>query len=358
MNEDIGKIRITEDEVRVARVDPPAASYAAPPPIGAVNSGPRNWGSVGGGASDSAVLHSPEAAHFFLQSWVYLGLAGLVGAFLAWAICEPFYNDGEPNGFLGSLMFPLMIMAMSVGFAAAESIVERSLQKAAVKGVLGIVLGLVFGFVFFLVASFVYSLTYEILNRLNVEMSEDNPVQWFRRGFAWMVFGMAGGVVYGIVGQSWKKCLYGVLGGVIGAAVGGFLFDPISLITGGGEASRTIGMMIFGASTGVAIGLVESALKDRWLYVSAGPLAGKQFILYKPSTRIGSDQSNDIYLFKDPSISPAHAVIELRGPVAMLSATGPTYVAGQPAKQTALRSGDSIQIGRYSFQYREKHRQA
>ena len=251
-----------------------------------------------------------------------------------------------------------MIVAMSVGFAAAESIVERSVQKAAIRGLLGLALGFVFGFLFDFVANIVYAVGLALMDRTGVEIESASPVIWLVRSIAWAVFGAAGGIVYGIVGQSWKKCLYGVLGGIIGAAVGGFLFDPISLITGGGEASRAIGMMIFGASTGVAIGLVESALKDRWLYVSAGPLAGKQFILYKPSTRIGSDQSNDIYLFKDPSISPAHAVIELRGPVAMLSASGPTYVAGQPAKQTTLRSWDSIQIGRYSFQYREKHRQA
>lgn len=358
MNENIGKIRITEDEVRVARVDPPAASYAAPPPIGAANSGPRNWGSVGGGASGSTALQAPEAAHFFLQSWVYLGLAGMAGAILSWAICEPSFNDGEPDGFLGSLMFPLMIMAMSVGFAVAESVVERSLRKAVIKGALGVVLGLVSGFFFYFVANIVYNTGLSILAQSDTELEAASPALWFVRSIAWAVFGAAGGVVYGIVGQSWKKCLYGVLGGIAGAAVGGFLFDPISLLTGGAEVSRAIGMMIFGASTGVAIGLVESALKDRWLYVSAGPLAGKQFILYKSSTRIGSDQSNDIYLFKDPNISSVHAVIELRGPVAMLSASGPTYVAGQPAKQTALRSGDSIQIGRYSFQYKEKHRQA
>lgn len=358
MNEDTGKIRITEDEVRTARVDPPAASFAAPPPVGAASPAPRNWGSVGGATSGPAALHAPEAAHFFLQSWVYLGLAGLAGAFLAWALCEPLFHDSGSDGIGNALIFPLMIVAMSVGFAAAESIVERSVQKALLRGLLGFVLGFVAGFFFYFVANIVYAGGLALMERSGVEVDAASPMLWFVRSIAWAVFGAAGGIVYGIVGQSWKKCLYGVLGGIVGAAVGGFLFDPISLLTGGAEASRAIGMMIFGASTGVAIGLVESALKDRWLYVSAGPLAGKQFILYKPSTRIGSDQSNDIYLFKDPSISPAHAVIELRGSVAMLSASGPTYVAGQPAKQTALRSGDSIQIGRYSFQYREKHRQS
>ena len=55
-------------------------------------------------------------------------------------------------------------------------------------------------------------------------------------------------------------------------------------------------------ATGIGIGVIESALKDRWLYVTSGPLAGKQFILYKPVTTIGSSQQCDIYLFKDSNI--------------------------------------------------------
>ncbi len=58
---------------------------------------------------------------------------------------------------------------------------------------------------------------------------------------------------------------------------------------------------------------MESALKDRWLYVTAGPLAGKQFILYKSETSIGSRQESDIYLFKDANILPRHAVIQING---------------------------------------------
>ena len=42
----------------------------------------------------------------------------------------------------------------------------------------------------------------------------------------------------------------------------------------------------------------------------------------------------------------------------MLVATGPTYVAGQPVSQRALAAGDTIQIGRYTFQYQEKKAQA
>jgi hypothetical protein len=171
-----------------------------------------------------------------------------------------------------------------------------------------------------------------------------------------MVFGAAGGVVYGIVGQSAKKGTYGVLGGAIGAGLGGVVFDPISMATHVGSVSRAVGFALVGMAVGVGMGLVESALKDRWLYVVAGPLAGKQFILYKSETSIGSRQESDIYLFKDPNVLPRHAVISISGARVMLHATGLMLWGGQPVHDRVLQDGDLLQLGRYAFRYKEKHR--
>ena len=183
-----------------------------------------------------------------------------------------------------------------------------------------------------------------------------NPALWVVRGLAWTVFGAAGGVVYGIVGQSMKKGTYGVLGGALGAGLGGVIFNPIALATHGGAVSRAVGFALVGLATGVGMGLVESALKDRWLYVVAGPLAGKQFILYKTETNIGSRQESDIYLFKDPQILPRHAVINISGARVMLHATGLVLWAGQTVHNRVLQHGDLLKIGRYAFRYKEKHR--
>jgi hypothetical protein len=209
----------------------------------------------------------------------------------------------------------------------------------------------------------VFDFAAEIIFRIGVTIAAGagaqsfrNPAFWVARGVAWMVFGAAGGVVYGIVGQSSKKTLYGALGGIIGAGIGGMIFDPIAMISKGGATSRAVGFALLGVATGVAIGLVESALKDRWLYVTAGPLAGKQFILYKARTLIGSDQKCDIYLFKDPNVLGEHAVVEIAGTRVQLRALGPAYVSGQPARLQVLQSGNSVQIGRYSFRYSERQR--
>src|SRR5581483_8264920 len=71
-------------------------------------------------------------------------------------------------------------------------------------------------------------------------LSVKSPGLWITRAIAWMGFGVAGGVVYGIIGQSGRKCVYGIAGGVLGAGLGGLIFDPISLATGGAAASRAI----------------------------------------------------------------------------------------------------------------------
>lgn len=352
------KIRITLDEVEQVTIDPidPSPTRLAPPPP--THAVPKAWGRVDSAVAStrsSTRVGAPE--NLLLTAWVYLSIAGVAGAFVAWALCEPSFHDTGRPGPGNSLIFPAFVVFVSVGFAVAESVVERSWRKAAVRCTLAVVLGIVLGFVFDFIAEAIYHIGLRTIFESGSHLSNTNPAVWLVRAIAWSVFGVTGGLVYGVAGQSSKKCMYGVIGGVAGAAVGGLLFDPVNILAGVAGPSRCLGLMIMGGATGAAVGLVESALKDRWLFVSAGPLAGKQFILYKAQTRIGSDQASDIYLFKDASISSQHAIINVRSGHAVIAAVGPTYVSGQPVTEKTLRSGDVIQIGRYSFSYQEKQKQ-
>ena len=64
---------------------------------------------------------------------------------------------------------------------------------------------------------------------------------------------------------------------------------------------------------GLFVGLIEGWTKTAWLLMKQGPLAGKQFILHRDSTVVGSAPRCGIYLFKDPAIEPRHAIIHNRG---------------------------------------------
>lgn len=317
-------------------------------------SGAKVYGTINE-AAEQLVTVSTERGSILLQGWFYLGLAGMLGALAAWAIAEPGFIDGRAPSWGNFLMMPLIITLMCMGFGVSESTVERSLKKAVLRGVLALPLGILLGFIFDMMANMIFGLLLRISFEAGAQTFR-NPALWICRGLAWMVFGAAGGVVYGIVGQSAKKGKYGVLGGALGAGLGGVVFDPISMATHVGSVSRAIGFAMVGLTTGIGMGLVESALKDRWLYVVSGPLAGKQFILYKSQTTIGSKQDSDIYLFKDPSILPQHAVISLSGPRVALQATGPVLWAGQQVNSRVLHDGDILQLGRYAFRYKEKHR--
>ena len=344
------KITISWDEI-----DQVAETPSAPPPPSSAAFPDSSWGKIHTAPTAQSMATSGHGS-LFMKGWFYLGLASLSGAFLAWLLCEPTFEDEIAEGWGNVMLFPLMAILMCVSLGTIEGIVERSWRRAFLRGLAAAGLGLVLGFIFNILANIVFTLLLALIGSMGVE-SASNPFLWISRAIAWAAFGMAGGLIYGIVSKSGKKISYGMLGGALGAAVGGLLFDPISLMTQGGEASRAVGMSILGASTGVAIGLVESALKDRWLYVASGPLAGKQFILYHDQTTIGKQQSCSIYLFKDPSILDQHAVIQHRGARTFITAYGEVAVSGQrlrPNTERVLANGETIQIGQYVFQYSEK----
>jgi hypothetical protein len=344
-------LKITLDDLAKVELRTETAGGGA-----ATAAGARQYGNIAASADGPASAVTEEKGHIFLQGWFYLGVAGLVGSLIGWGICEPFFLDSHTQSRWGNIfILPFVVMFTCLGLGVAESIVERSGSKAVIRGLLSLVLGFVFGFVFYFAANILFAVATQVVIALGVQTNK-NPAFWIARGVAWAVFGVAGGLVYGLVDRSGTKTKYGIFGGLIGAGLGGTVFDPISFATRTGSVSRAVGFGLLGLATGAAIGIVESALKDRWLYVAAGPLAGKQFILYKPLTTIGSSQKCDIYLFKDNSILPQHGTIEMRGAQTFLRSDGQIFVSGQPVRMRALQSGDLIQIGRYAFHFRERQR--
>lgn len=357
MNEE--PIRITAEDLELVPDQPGTVlPLAAPRPL---PDGERSYGTIveAAGLAPSA-SGSPAPARITRQAWFYLGLAGALGALVGWAVVEPFFVDGTRGfHFADLIMLPVMIASMVLAFALSESFAEQNMQKAVQRSLLSLPLGAVLGLVFNIGADIAFNLLLNIDRMLGVQ-SIHNPLFWLARAIAWCLFGAVGGIVYGIIGQSYKKGKYGIFGGMIGAFLGGFCFDPIVLLLGGhvqsAWLSRALGFSLLGLATGICIGLVENALKDRWFYVTEGPLAGKQFILYKANTTIGSDPRADIYLFKDADIAPAHCSLEVSGARVRLLASAPVFVSGVPVRQRALVSGDLVQIGRYCFRYQEKLR--
>lgn len=347
-------LRVSLDDLSEVAASPSSLAVAAE------STGAKSYGNIHE-PTDPQLL-TQEKGSIFLKAWVYLGFAGFLGALLGWGIAERGFVDGGISRWGNTWMLPLIVTAMCVGFAVAESVVERSWRKGLIRVGISLPLGVVLGFIFNVIANVIYRIGLGIGFSAGMQTNH-NPGFWIIRGIAWAAFGVAGGIVYGIIGRSGKKVGYGALGGAIGAALGGMIFDPISFGVEkyfhheSGTLSRAVGFTLLGMATGIAMGLVESALKDRWLYVTAGPLSGKQFILYKPRTVMGSAQTCDIYLFKDLEILPAHATLSQKGDRVYIEAQGPVYIAGQRVHSSRmLETGTILQIGRYSFRYQERPR--
>jgi hypothetical protein len=187
-------------------------------------------------------------------------------------------------------------------------------------------------------------------------------LQVMGRGLAWMVAGMGMGLGQGLALRSKRLALYGFLGGVIGGLLGGLCFDPVDFVLlepykPSAHVSRLVGVVMVGACVGLMIGLVELLARDAWLRMIEGPLAGKEFILFRDSMRIGAAPNSDIYLFNDPEVAQHHADLRLLGDDCEIEVADSILALehnGNAVRRARLRHGDRITIGRTSFIFEKR----
>jgi len=341
---DSGRLVITGDDL-LDVPDTPVFASVPPPASGGTAPGVGPMPYVDKGRS------SGIASSNLLQNL----LAGAVGGLLAWAIIEPLFNESATSvtgrvlvemGLFGGLMGALIGLALG----AVEGIMNRVSEKAMIGGAIGLAIGFGGGFLGGVVGQVVYSV-------LGGGGAASIGQQVLARAIGWGVVGTFVGLGQGIAIRSKRKIVNALLGGLIGGAIGGGLFDFIGMAVGGGTASRAVAITVLGACAGAAIGLVEELRKQAWLDVVEGWLTGKQFIIYKDVTTIGSASKCDIAVFKDPRVMPEHAVIRAEnGRYSIHSTQGnaPTYVNRQSVGHRVLRNGDLIGIGGTVFRYSEK----
>lgn len=285
-------------------------------------------------------------------------IAGFLGGLLAWFCGDLFhgFDDSVRRTFVFSFYIDTAvwtgIIGASVGgfLGASEGVTSGSRDKAVSGGFLGAAVGFGGGFVGGLFAQYIYSSI--LLGGPRGDMTR----QVMARTIGWSLLGLAIGLANGLAGRSSKKVVNGLIGGLIGGAIGGLAFDFIARASSGGTISRLFGIVAMGTFTGAAIGMVEEARKEAWLRVVGGPLVGKQFILYNTVTRIGQSPSCEITLVKDPMVHSEHARFIVSGNRYRLEAFPGAIVSvnGMQTNNSALRGGDSIQIGSWVMVFEEK----
>lgn len=305
------------------------------------------------------------------SNWLYLAFWGMTGGIVGWLIHEPFFDDHDDRVnnplamIVALLLFPTVAGFVGLFLGAAEGVMCRNPLRALISGSVGLAVGFMGGLVALIPTAIVFGTAQQLaLSFWQNPQPGAMPtgiallILMTGRALAWALMSIPAGLGQGIAIRERKVIINGLLGGVLGGFLGGLMFDPISLVltSADGQAtySRGAGFAVIGAVVGLLIGLVEGWTKTAWLLMKKGPLAGKQFILYKDTTVLGSSPKAEVYLFKDDAIEPRHVVIHNRGGRFEIEDCGTpdgTYVNGVPIKRTYLQPGDQIVLGKTVLEF-------
>lgn len=249
------------------------------------------------------------------------------------------------------IAFGVSGMILAIALSIAEPMVSRNIPSTIINGSVGATLGLLGGVAVALFADRLYAAL------AGSEGTITTGRQILARIAQWAVVGVTLSLAAGLVMRNWKKLIIGAGGGLLGGIIGGALFDIVAKYAHSDALSSLIGLVAIGGITGGSSALVEAAARSGWLKVTQGLIAGKQFILYRNPTFIGSSPDSQIYLFKDPQVGRRHAAIHIvKGGFELedLPLGTATMVNGRPVSRVRLRSGDQVQIGGTRFLFQEK----
>lgn len=268
---------------------------------------------------------------------IYGMLTGAWGGFIAWLLLDPLLGLEPANPYLDALLngaiVGVCVGALIGGFGG---IVERSLGQF-LRGVSsGLIMGLLGGAIGLVLGEFLFQAFGQI-----------TPV----RAIGWAIFGVAIGAGEGLVARSWRRMLFGLLGGFVGGLLGSFVFVGVRQALALPGFSRALGFTILGALIGLFVGLVPvvvGTLIGKLRVISPGRNEGKEILLDKPVIRIGRYDGCDLGLYGDKSIQMRHAEIrrDPQGYFIQPLEGAPLRVNNQPTQNHRLQKGDRIGIGR------------
>lgn len=302
-----------------------------------------------------------------VKELLYLAAAGLVGGLISFGlnkILTPLFPEDDAT--VSNIAFTV-IMAASIGVAISmvDAISTRSGAKVARAAGTAVPIALGAGLLIGIVANAYYTGAIEGIQERGLEkfysgeiLTEAEFLEWFSgqlhlpRGIAWLFVGVSAGVTAGLVSKSSKRLMLTSAGGALGGFLGGFIFDYIT----GEAAAQALGMSLTGLLVGLGMSAIEQATKSRWIEITQGGLAGKQFILYKQDLVIGASPQADITLIKDPQVPALALRISSSGTTttAIAMVPGTVTIDGTQDQSWILHEGSYIQIGNTALRFREK----
>jgi hypothetical protein len=276
----------------------------------------------------------------------YYAVLGAIGGLIGWQISNLIGLSFTSNLYLSEAVVGALV-GLSIGLLVGitEGVMTLNPVQAARSGALSALLGLVAG---------------AIGLPLSEAVFQTVGAGYFGRAVGWGFFGMMLGLAEGVVGKSqvWK----GMLGGLIGGGVGGFLLEAMNRLLKASLFAKAVGLILLGACVGAFISLIVVLLSRAWLEVKSGKLKGTEFILDKfmrargPAVAIGSSPLKSEIVLPDPDIAPQHAMLTgdgTRFTLKDMSLSG-TFVNKRKIERTQLVNNNSIMMGNTEMVYHEK----
>ncbi len=351
---------VTAPRIPPTKATAPTPPPGALPPTGALPPLPAQPTpmAVGKGAVAAPMSLASLGANSVVSGLVAGLIGGVVGAVVAEVLKNPEKVTATSEGGLRvETGIWVAIFGAVLGFTlqAWEGVTSSSWEKAGRDGLRGLAIGAVAGFVGGYVAQWLYA---EMTKNAFESGSDPEGALLVARVVGWAIFGAIAGLGMGLPGGQ-KKAINGLIGGALGGAVGGFLFEQLAKSSTGDSqfTIRVLGLIATGAGIGLGVGIVDRLRRDAWLRFTAGPMSGKEFILFKEITTVGTDYRCDIVLAKDETVLPRHASLsrDPRGTTTVRAETGATVTLnGAPVAQQRLRSGDTLGVGRSALQFQER----
>jgi hypothetical protein len=262
-------------------------------------------------------------------------------------------RDTRNNAIVELVSFGLWGLMIAVCLSIAEPLAQHKYQRALTDGLAGALLGLMAG-----VAAAALSGHLVGWIASTFANSSDTVRNSLKYAGIFGVLGLLLGIAWGLVSWNRKKLMFGAIGGLTGGLLGGALATLVLRLTGGSqEVANLVALLLIGGVCALGTAFIENAAKAGWLKVTTGIIAGKQFILYRNPTYIGSAPDCQIYLFKDPKVGKRHAAIHLTPAgieIEDLPLGVETFVNGKAIKRAPLHNGDQIAIGATQFIFKER----
>jgi len=274
-------------------------------------------------------------------------LLGFSAGCLVWVVTEPFMAVSGGTFYLRLIIQGGLIGAVyGAVLGAGEGISVSIPQKALMGASLGFGIGFIAGVAAIIVAQGMLL----VLTGSGSASIADITERYLplARILGWTFMGAMLGTVEGIRAKSVRRVLFGVIGGTLGGLIGGLLFEGLNALDVSASLLRLLGFCSLGLFIGGGFSLLESLGRFGVLKVMNGRYKGKEFILSKKSSSVGSESRCDIAIPGDPDMQKLHAQVFRKNSemfVERKTDASPLFVNDKSCEIQRLKYEDVLRLG-------------